>query len=117
MTRRFAYAFRPWEPPSFYRPVLVAREVAAGDTIETAGLDGAAVRPGPRPDPVARACASARSPIRPTWSRLDDAAFEALAGVDTWVVGCFLRKGPHWTHADLPTVLGWVDRVRRAAPC
>lgn len=43
---------------------------------------------------------------------LNDAAFEALAGVDTWVVGCFLRKGPHWTHADLPAVLQWVDRVR-----
>ena len=44
--------------------------------------------------------------------RLDDAAFEALAGVDTWVVGCFLRDGPHWTHADLATVLGWVERLK-----
>ena len=39
-----------------------------------------------------------------------------MAGVDTWVVGCFLRKGPHRTHADLSTVLGWIERVapRRA---
>ena len=43
---------------------------------------------------------------------LDDAAFAALEGVDTWVVGCFLRQGPHWTHADLTTVLAWVERLR-----
>ena len=43
---------------------------------------------------------------------LDDAAFAALEGIDTWVVGCFLRKGPHWTHADLVTVLDWVERLR-----
>jgi phosphoribosyl 1,2-cyclic phosphate phosphodiesterase len=43
---------------------------------------------------------------------LDDDAFGALDGVDTWVVGCFLRQGPHWTHADLPAVLGWVERLR-----
>ena len=38
LTRRFAYAFRPWEPPGFYRPVLVGRPVGPGDTVETAGL-------------------------------------------------------------------------------
>src|SRR5579872_6054450 len=33
LARRFAYAFSPWQPPGFYRPVLLAREVVAGDTI------------------------------------------------------------------------------------
>ena len=111
MIRRFAYAFRPWEPPNFYRPVLVAREVAAGDTIDTAGLTvrlfaqdpGRIQSLGLRIGPFAYSTDVVR---------LDDAAFAALQGVDTWVVGCFLRKGPHWTHADLPTVLTWVDRVR-----
>jgi phosphoribosyl 1,2-cyclic phosphate phosphodiesterase len=115
MTRRFAYAFRPWEPPNFYRPVLVAREVAAGDTIQTAGM-------------TVRLFAQDHGRIESLGLRigafaystdlvaLNDAAFDALQGVDTWVVGCFLRKGPHWTHADLPTVLQWVARVgpRRA---
>ncbi len=111
MTRRFAYAFRPWEPPNFYRPVLVAREVTAGDTIEAAGM-------------AVRLFAQDHGRIESLGLRigafaystdvvaLNEAAFEALAGVDTWVVGCFLRKGPHWTHADLATVLTWVDRVR-----
>jgi len=115
LTTRFAYAFRPWEPPNFYRPVLVPREVAPGDTIETAGL-------------AVRVFAQDHGRIQSLGLRiggfgystdvvgLNDAAFEALAGVDTWVVGCFLRQGPHWTHADLRTVLGWIERLgpRRA---
>jgi phosphoribosyl 1,2-cyclic phosphate phosphodiesterase len=42
--------------------------------------------------------------------RLDDAAFAALAGVDTWAVGCF-QRAPHTTHAHLDLVLEWVRRV------
>ncbi|MEA2773722.1 MAG: phosphoribosyl 1,2-cyclic phosphate phosphodiesterase, partial [Acetobacteraceae bacterium] len=43
---------------------------------------------------------------------LDGAAFTALQDVDTWVVDCFVRNGPHWTHANLDTVAGWVARLR-----
>jgi phosphoribosyl 1,2-cyclic phosphate phosphodiesterase len=111
MTRRFGYAFRPWEPPGFYRPVLIAREVAAGDTIQAASM-------------AVRLFAQDHGRIESLGLRigafaystdvvaLNDAAFEALDGVDTWVVGCFLREGRHWTHADLPTVLQWIARVR-----
>jgi phosphoribosyl 1,2-cyclic phosphate phosphodiesterase len=111
MIHRFGYAFRPWQPPGFYRPVLVAQEVAAGDTIEAAGMS-------------VRLFAQDHGRIESLGLRvggfaystdvvaLNDAAFEALAGIDTWVVGCFLREGPHWTHADLPTVMQWLDRVR-----
>jgi phosphoribosyl 1,2-cyclic phosphate phosphodiesterase len=111
LIRRFGYAFQPWQPPGFYRPVLAPHAVEAGQTIQAAGMairlfaqdhgrvDTLGIRIGGfgySTDVVA----------------LDDAAFEALAGVDTWVVGCFLRKGPHTTHADLPTVCGWVRRLR-----
>ena len=43
---------------------------------------------------------------------LAEAALATLAGVDTWVVGCFLRRGPHKTHADLAQVLSWAERLR-----
>ncbi len=111
LTRRFAYAFRPWEPPGFYRPVLVAREVTVGDTIEAAGM---AVRLFAQDHGRIESLGLRIGPFAYSTDvvALNDAAFEALAGVDTWVVGCFLRKGPHWTHADLPAVLQWVDRVR-----
>ena len=111
LTRRFAYAFRPWDPPNFYRPVLVAREVAAGETVDVVGMtvkmfsqnhgrtESLGLRIGAfgySTDVVA----------------LDDAAFAALSGIDTWVVGCFLRDGRHWTHANLETVLQWNERIQ-----
>ena len=110
LTQRFAYAFRPWDPPHFYRPVLEAHPVKPGDTIDAAGLsvrlftqnhgrvETLGLRVGPfgySTDVVA----------------LDDAAFETLAGVDTWVVDCFLRES-HWTHANLTIVQTWVDRLK-----
>ncbi len=110
MTRRFAYAFRPYEPPGFFRPVLVPHEVAETDTIAAADMQVRLFRQdhgyisslglrigsfGYSTDVV----------------RLDDSAFAALEGVDTWVVGCFLRQGPHKTHAALSEVLGWSRRL------
>ncbi len=111
LVSRFAYAFRPWDPPAFYRPVLVGNTVTAGDTISAAGLtirlfnqnhgkvDTLGLRVGSfgySTDVVA----------------LDQAALATLDGVRTWVVDCFQREGPHWTHADLRTVLCWVDRLK-----
>lgn len=111
ITRRFGYAFRPWDPPHFYRPVLEAKTVNPGDILELAGLrvrlfnqnhgrvDTLGMRVGGfgySTDVVA----------------LDDAALAVLDGIDTWVVDCFLRTDKHWTHANLPTVMGWVARLK-----
>jgi phosphoribosyl 1,2-cyclic phosphate phosphodiesterase len=111
ITRRFGYAFAPWDGKGFYRPVLMAKPVEAGATIEAAGL-------------TIRLFAQGHGRIETLGLRvgafgystdvvhLDDAAFDALTGVDTWVVGCFLRHDTHWTHANLATVLEWVERLR-----
>jgi phosphoribosyl 1,2-cyclic phosphate phosphodiesterase len=42
---------------------------------------------------------------------LDDAAFEALAGLDVWIVDA-LRRRPHPTHAHLDLALEWIARAR-----
>lgn len=42
---------------------------------------------------------------------LDEAAFEALADLDVWIVDA-LRFRPHPTHAHLERTLEWVDRVK-----
>ncbi|MCR5875685.1 MBL fold metallo-hydrolase [Phenylobacterium sp. J426] len=42
---------------------------------------------------------------------LDDAAFQALANLDVWIVDT-LRYRPHPTHAHLERTLEWVERVR-----
>jgi phosphoribosyl 1,2-cyclic phosphate phosphodiesterase len=111
ITRRFGYVFAPWDGRGFYRPVLTAVPVVAGSSTRAAGLDvqlfdqdhGRMQTLGMRIGPFAYSTDVVR---------LDDAALDILTGVDTWVVGCFLRHEPHWTHANLPTVLGWVERVR-----
>jgi phosphoribosyl 1,2-cyclic phosphate phosphodiesterase len=110
MMRRFGYAFRPWEPPHFYRPVLEAKPIRPGDIIEAAGLSvevftqnhGRVETLGLR---VGAFGYSTDVVV------LGDAAFAALEGVDTWVVDCFLRE-THWTHANLTIVRDWVDRLK-----
>lgn len=47
----------------------------------------------------------------PDVNHLDDAAFEALAGVDTWIVDA-LRITPHPTHAHLERTLDWIARLK-----
>ena len=42
---------------------------------------------------------------------LDDAAFEALEGVDLWVVDA-LRYQTHPTHAHLDLTLSWIERLK-----
>jgi phosphoribosyl 1,2-cyclic phosphate phosphodiesterase len=107
--RRFDYAFRPWTPPGFFRPVLQPHVVAFGDRFTTAGIEvhvfeqdhGYMPTLGLRVGPFAYSTDVVS---------LNDAAFAALAGVDTWVVGCFQRTA-HSTHASLARVLEWAGRV------
>lgn len=42
---------------------------------------------------------------------LDDAAFEALSGLDVWIVDA-LRRRPHPTHAHLDLALQWIERAK-----
>jgi phosphoribosyl 1,2-cyclic phosphate phosphodiesterase len=111
ITKRFGYAFAPWDGRGFYRPVLTANTVAPGETVQVAGFE-------------VRLFSQGHGRIETLGLRigsfgystdvvhLDEPALETLEGVDTWVVGCFLRHETHWTHANLPTVLGWVERLR-----
>jgi len=111
ITRRFGYAFAPWEGPGFYRPVLRPAPAEAGSTHRILGMEVRLFRQGHGKAETLgmRVGAFGYSTDVVT---LDEAAFEALAGVDTWVVGCFLPHDRHWTHANLPTVLAWVKRLR-----
>lgn len=43
---------------------------------------------------------------------LDENAFEKLAGVDTWIVGCLRNGAPHPTHAHLDKTLSWIERLK-----
>jgi len=108
--RRFDYAFKPWEGPYFYRPVLQPHVLEAGEGFRAAGLD---FKTFDQDHHVLRTLG-----MRVDWFayspdvvRLDDAAFAALQGVDTWLVSCFQRK-PHTTHAHLDLILEWSARLK-----
>lgn len=110
LRQRFGYAFRPWQPPHFFRPVLVATPVEADATIVVAGLrvqvfnqdHGYTISLGLRIGGFGYSTDVVS---------LDETAFAALDGVDTWVVGCF-QRAEHRTHAWLNRVLGWIERLR-----
>ncbi|HET6183955.1 MAG TPA: MBL fold metallo-hydrolase [Acetobacteraceae bacterium] len=107
---RFPYAFQPWQPPGFFRPVLEAQEIAYGETVEMAGMKVRVFEQdhGFGPSLGLRTGGFGYST---DVVRLDEAAFTALEGIDTWVVDCFCRP-PHNTHAHLDLVLAWVERLR-----
>lgn len=44
-------------------------------------------------------------------SGMTDELYTLYAGLDVWIVDA-LRRNPHPSHADLPTVLGWVEELR-----
>ena len=110
LNKRFDYAFKPWNDNYFYRPVLNPRQVAAGDMLEVAGLQIRLFEQdhGFMPTLGLRVGSFGYST---DVAVLDDAAFAALAGVDTWVVDCFQRQ-PHKTHANPDLVVKWVERLQ-----
>lgn len=42
---------------------------------------------------------------------IPDEAFEAISGIDTWIVDC-LRYTPSYSHSELKRTLGWIERVK-----
>ncbi len=110
LDRRFDYAFKPWTPPHFFRPVLVPHAVQFGETIAVAGH---AVRTfeqdhGFLPTMGLRVGGFGYST---DVVKLPEESLAALEGVDTWVVDCFQRQA-HTTHANLDQVVAWAERIR-----
>jgi phosphoribosyl 1,2-cyclic phosphate phosphodiesterase len=110
LEQRFGYAFRPWQPPWFFRPVLVPAPVAADATFTVAGIG---VRLFDQDHGLTRSLGLRIGSFAYSTDAvaLDETAFAVLEGVETWVVGCFQRR-EHRTHAWLARVLEWVRRVR-----
>ncbi len=106
---RFGYAFRRWEPPNFLRPVLEPREVAPGQTVTMAGFTARFFEQEHGFAPTLGVRIGAFGYSTDVVS-LDETALTILAGIDTWVVGCFCRA-PHPTHAHVDLVVEWAARI------
>ncbi len=109
LSRRFDYAFRPWTPPYFYRPVVDFCMIDAGEIVGTCGVR---VQTFDQDHHVMRTLGLRIGGFAYSTDvvRLDDAAFATLAGIDTWLVGCFQRE-PHLTHAHVSLVDTWRQRL------
>ncbi len=109
IAHRFNYAFRPWSPPSFFRPVMIPREIEAGQTVTIEGITlrlfeqthGRSSTLGLRVGGFAYST---------DVDKLGEPALAVLQGVDTWIVDCF-QRGVHPAHADLELVRQWSTRL------
>ncbi len=111
IVRRFGYVFEPWEGRGFYRPVLSGRPVIPGEIARILGLDiQVFTQEHGRIESLGLRCGGFGYSTDVT--ALDETALTILDGVDTWVVGCFLRHDHHWTHANLPKVFDWAARIK-----
>lgn len=112
LIERFAYAVADVDMDrGFYRPIVAINRIAPGETLQ---FDDVAIRVirqshGKLPSLGFRfgnAFAYSTDTVD-----LDDAAFAALDGVDTWVVDA-TRYRPHASHAHLDKTLAWIDRLK-----
>lgn len=113
LEERFPYCFAPLSPGAngyIYKPLLDARIVEEGKVFRVKNLEivpfeqdhGHSTTLGFRIGSFAYSTDVVN---------LDDAAFDALEGVDTWVVDA-LQLTAHPTHAHLDKTLSWIERVQ-----
>jgi phosphoribosyl 1,2-cyclic phosphate phosphodiesterase len=114
LTRQFAYCFVTPEGTE-YPPIITGHAIPEPfRTFEIHGAGG--------PIPVL-AFWQAHGPVRSLGFRfgklayssdvsgLDESAFAALEGVETWIVDA-LRYRSHPTHANVETALSWIGRIK-----
>ncbi len=109
LTNRFAYAFASSaNPNSAYPPMMQdlliegAFNVGAIDVSTFVQAHGRETTLGYRLGPMAYST---------DVKSLDEAAFDALAGIKLWIVDC-LRDDPHPTHSHFAQTLEWIERVQ-----
>jgi phosphoribosyl 1,2-cyclic phosphate phosphodiesterase len=112
--QRFGYAFNPPRTNAgiWYAPSLVAREIRVGGTEAIAGVDVRSfhqIHGGDRAPTLGLRFGSFAysTDVR----EMPEAAFDALAGIDTWIVDC-LQDDPNPAHSHLPQTLSWIGRVQ-----
>jgi phosphoribosyl 1,2-cyclic phosphate phosphodiesterase len=106
--RRFDYVFEPLNADYPYKPTVVAHEI--GGAFSIGAVDAV---PFWQDHGYSRTLGLRFGPLAYSTDvvGLDEAAFDVLEGVDTWIVDC-LREEPHPTHSHLAQTLSWIDRVR-----
>ncbi|HEY4114504.1 MAG TPA: MBL fold metallo-hydrolase [Rhizomicrobium sp.] len=111
--QKFGYTFNT-PAGSEYPPIAVAHEIEAGKPFEIGGA-GDVVRVLPFLQDHGRIHSLGfrigNFAYSPDVNGLPEDAFEALEGIDLWIVDA-LRYTPHPTHANVETALSWIARVK-----
>jgi phosphoribosyl 1,2-cyclic phosphate phosphodiesterase len=107
---RFEYAFHPPAKQGFFRPSLVPRPVAPGEVVEMAGMPVRILRQDHRVMETLGFRIGRFAYCTDVVAFPED-SLAALAGLDTWVVGCFQRQ-PHPVHAHVELVQRWAEQLR-----
>ncbi len=113
LTKMFSYIFEPPREyngkPSFYKPCLKACTITHGQKFNAGGIE---VLPFAQDHGFMMSTGFRFGDIAYTTDAVDlpDAAFSALSGVETWIIGCLQYK-PHPTHAHFDRIMEWIERV------
>jgi len=110
LSTRFEYAFRPAPAHGFFRPALIPRPIAPGETVEMGGIAALVFRQDHKVMETLGFRIGRFAYCTDVVAFPED-SLAALDGLDTWVVGCFGRP-PHPVHAHVDLVRAWVDCLR-----
>jgi len=108
---RFPYIFASTcNPNSLYPPQLREQIIEGGTPFRAGAIEALAFVQGHGPE---TSLGLRFGPLAYSTDvvSLDETAFAALDGVDTWILDC-LREAPHPTHAHLGLALEWIARVK-----
>jgi len=109
---RFAYVLEPLAEGAqlYYKPVLYPRVIEPGDRFQVAGIQMSVFD---QDHGRSRTLGYRIADFAYSTDLVDlpDAAFDVLAGVHTWIVGCFTDR-PHHTHVHVEKALQWIAKVK-----
>jgi len=109
LRRRFDYIFE--QPPnSPYPPIAETNEIAVAGTFRIGAIEGLSFAQ-EHGSVTSLGLRLGKLAYSNDVNALDEAAFEALAGIELWIVDA-LRHTPHPTHAHLDLTLDWIGRIK-----
>lgn len=112
LQNRFSYAFLPKPERAWYRPCLIPH-VLPDEPVFTFSAMGEMITAFEQVHGQVKTFGYRFGSFAYSTDtdQLPESAFQALEGVDTWMVDC-LRYTPSYTHSNLERTLGWIARVR-----
>ncbi|MBT3659838.1 MAG: MBL fold metallo-hydrolase [Rhodospirillaceae bacterium] len=112
INERFAYTLTPLAEGAdrYYKPVLIPHEVNSGDDFNVSGV-AMSVFDQDHGHTRTFGYRIGNFGYSTDLVNLPEEGFDALAGIHTWIVGCFTDR-PHVTHVHVEKALGWIERIK-----